>query len=167
MEKLARMQSFADLGQALLSLGQGQSKKVFEVGKALSLAQATVSLPAAVIKSFQNGGGYPWGIAPAAAMLATGLKNIQTIRSTKFGGGGGSASVGSGSAGGGISGGGALPTTSGSQEQFQQKRVIEIRGAIDGNSLVKVSDLPDLLGTDDMVITIQGAQQDAQRRGVI
>jgi hypothetical protein len=164
MEKLARMQSFADLGQAMLALGQGQSRKVFEVGKALSLAQATVSLPSAVIKSFENGGGYPWGLVPAGAMLATGLKNIQTIRSTKLGGGGGAPSISGGSSAG---GGGSLPTTSGSQEQFKQKQVIEIRG-IDKDSLISGQQLADILSTNDnVIVALNGAQQDAQRRGVI
>lgn len=165
MERMARLQSFADLGAAMLALGQGQSKKVFEVGKALSLAQATVSLPSAVIKSFENGGGYPWGLVPAAAMLATGLKNIQTIKNTKFGGGGGTPSIGGG--GGGAGAGGPLPTTTGSQEQFQQKRVIEIRG-IDKDSLVTGQQLADILASDDnVIVALNGAQQDAQRRGVI
>ena len=166
MENAARLQSFADLGQAMLNLGQGQSKKVFEVGKALALAQATVALPSAVIQSFKNGGGYPWGLVPAGAMLATGLKNIQTIKNTKFGGGGGGgATVGGGASSGGS--GGGLPTTAGSQEQFQQKRVIDIRG-IDKDSLITGQQLVDLLTTDDnVVVAFNGAQQDARRRGVI
>jgi tape measure domain-containing protein len=166
MEHAARLQSFANLGQAMLNLGQGQSRKVFEVGKALALAQATVALPSAVIQSYNNAGGYPWGLIPAAAMLATGLKNIQTIKNTKFGGAtGGGATAGSGGGGGGASPG--LPTTAGSQEQFQQKRVIDIRG-IDKDSLITGQQLVDLLKTDDnVVVALNGAQQDARRRGVI
>lgn len=83
------------LGNALISFGQGQSKKIFNIGKKLALAQAAVSLPSAVIKSFENGGGYPWGLIPAAAMAAQGLQQINAIRSTTFdGGGAGGASVG-------------------------------------------------------------------------
>lgn len=88
------------LGNALISFGQGQSKKIFNIGKKLALAQAAVSLPSAVIKSFENGGGYPWGLIPAAAMAAQGLQQINAIRSTTFdGGGAGGASIGGGSGG--------------------------------------------------------------------
>ena len=164
LEFMARLQSFGTLGSALMSLGEGQSKKVFEVGKALALAQAAISLPTAVMESFKNSGGYPWGIPAAAAMLATGLKNIQTIKSAKFGGANaGSASVGSGG------GGGSLPTTSGggNEEQFRQRQVIEIRG-IGPDSLITGSQLAEILGRDDnVVVALAGAQADAQRRGVI
>lgn len=94
-----RVDSVGRLGNALMSAGRGQSKKIFEIGKKLALAQAAVSLPAAVMESFKNGGGYPWGLIPAAAMAATGLQQINAIRSSTFeggGGGGGSVSVGSG-----------------------------------------------------------------------
>ena len=163
LEKKARMSSFASLGNSLMSLGEGQSRKVFETGKALALAQAAVSLPSAVIQSFKNGGGYPWGLVPAAAMLATGLKNIQQIKSAKFGGGTASATVGGGAASGG------LPTTANqsSGETFKQKQVIEVRG-INKDSLITGEQLVDIMKTNDnVIVALAGAQQDAQRRGVI
>jgi tape measure domain-containing protein len=85
LERKARIASFGALGASLMALGEGQSKKVFETGKALALASAAVSLPSAVLESFSNGGGYPWGLVPAGAMLATGLKNIADIKNAKFG----------------------------------------------------------------------------------
>ncbi len=163
MEKKARMASFGALGNSLMSLGEGQSRKVFETGKALALAQAAVALPSAVIESFKNGGGFPWGLAPAAAMLATGLKNIQQIKSAKFGGGTAGASIGGGSASGG------LPTTANqsSGETFKQKQVIEVRG-INKDSLFTGEQVIGILkANDDVIIAINGAQADAQRRGVI
>jgi tape measure domain-containing protein len=163
LEKKSRMASFGALGNALMSLGEGQSRKVFETGKALALAQAAVSLPSAVIQSFKNGGGYPWGLVPAAAMLATGLKNIQQIKSAKFGGGTASATVGGGAASGG------LPTTANqsSGETFKQKQVIEVRG-INKDSLITGEQLVDIMKTNDnVIVALAGAQQDAQRRGVI
>ena len=163
MEKKSRMASFGALGNALMSLGEGQSRKVFETGKALALAQAAVALPSAVIESYKNGGGYPWGLVPAAAMLATGLKNIQQIKSAKFGGGTAGASIGGGAASGG------LPTTANqsSDENFKQKQVIEIRG-INKDSLITGEQLVDIMKTNDnVIVALTGAQQDAQRRGVI
>lgn len=165
LEYMSRLASFGALGGALMSLGEGQSRKVFETGKALALAQAAISLPSAVIESFKNSGGMPWGLPAAGAMLATGLKNIQMIKSAKFGGGANAgASVGSGG------GSGGLPTTnsaSGNEEAFKQKQVIEIRG-IGPDSLITGSQLAEILGRDDnVIVALQGAQQDAQRRGVI
>lgn len=65
---------------------EAQSKAMFEIHKAASLAQAVVSLPAAVIESFKNAGGYPWGIAAAAAMAATGAVQIAAIAKSHFNG---------------------------------------------------------------------------------
>lgn len=72
-----------------------ENKKMFEVNKALALAEAAITLPSAVLKSFNNAGGYPWGIAPAAAMAATGLAKIQAIESAQFGGGAAASVAGS------------------------------------------------------------------------
>ena len=167
LEYMSRMASFGALGSALMSLGEGQSRKVFETGKALALAQAAISLPSAVIESFKNSGGMPWGLPAAGAMLATGLKNIQMIKSAKFGGGvSAGASVGGGSSSGGV----GLPTTNGnssSGEEFKQKQVIEVRG-ISPDSLITGAQMADILMRDDnVIVALQGAQQDAQRRGVI
>lgn len=84
---------------------QTHSKKAFKLTKALALAQAVVALPSAVLQSFENGGGYPWGLIPAGIMLANGLGEIAAIRSTTLNGGGGG---GGGSARG---GGGSVPTS--------------------------------------------------------
>jgi len=71
--------------QTIANMETGGSKKLFKIKKAAALAQAAVSLPAAVIESFKNAGGYPWGIAPAAAMLASGLMQIKNIKSQTLG----------------------------------------------------------------------------------
>lgn len=89
------------MGVALQQIGGSFAGKLFKINQAAALANAAVSLPSAVIKSFENGGGYPWGLVPAGLMLAEGLAQIATIKSQSFdaGGGGVSApSVGSGAA---------------------------------------------------------------------
>lgn len=63
-------------------------KRMFELNKAAALAQAAVALPAAVLESFRNGGGWPWGAVAAGAMAAAGLAQINAIKNTTFGGGG-------------------------------------------------------------------------------
>ena len=85
------------VGSLALSNAAKQGRAMFSVQKALALANAAVTLPSAVIKSFENGGGYPWGLVPAALMAAQGAAQIASISGASFGGGGGSApSVGGG-----------------------------------------------------------------------
>jgi Flp pilus assembly protein TadB len=73
------------------------SNSMFKIQKAFALANAVVTLPSAVMKSFDNGGGYPFGLIPAGLMLAKGMQQISAIRSSSFSGGGSTPSVGSGS----------------------------------------------------------------------
>ena len=113
-------------GAAMLGNAAKTSKKAFEVQKALALANAVVTLPSAVMKSFEAGGGYPWGLIPAGLMLAQGAQQISAIKSSTFGGGGSITSVGGGGstspsapvASGLPSGSTALP--SGEEQQVQQ-----------------------------------------------
>ena len=67
-------------------LTTSSSKKIFKLGKAASLASTAVSTYSAVIETFKNAGGYPWGIAPAAAMAAVGAVQMQNIKSQQFSG---------------------------------------------------------------------------------
>jgi tape measure domain-containing protein len=163
----ARLDNFGALGDSLMALGQGQSKKIFKIGQTLALAQAAVSLPAAVMESFKNGGGYPWGLAPAAAMAATGLKNIQQIRSAGSGlGGGGGGSVPAPSLGGGAGGGQpSIPTTA-STQQVEQRRVYELRG-VAGNDKITVDQFRELMEQDGAVVVLSDSVNDANRRNVI
>lgn len=163
----ARLANAGALGNALIQLGQGQSKKIFKVGQTLALAQAAVALPSAVLQSFQNGGGYPWGLIPAAAMLATGLKNIQNIKQAGSGlGGGGGGSVPTPSLGGG-GGSGSINTNQGVQaEQAQQRRIYDFRN-VKASDKIPVSALAELLEDDGAVVVLESARDDAARRGVI
>lgn len=87
---------------AMTQMTQGvasNNRKLFELNKALALADAAVTLPDAVLKTYNNNGGYPWGIIPAALMAAVGLAQIQQIQSASFGGGGAGAASLAGSGG--------------------------------------------------------------------
>jgi len=75
-----------DASGEMLSNLSTTSKTAFRIQKAMALAKAVVSLPSAVIQSYENGGGYPWGIIPAGLMLLTGLAQISKIKSTSFSG---------------------------------------------------------------------------------
>ncbi|MBL4832653.1 MAG: hypothetical protein JKY26_01655 [Pseudomonas sp.] len=67
--------------QGMASQMSGQSKTAFKIAKAAALAQAAIALPSAVLQSFQNGGGFPWGLIPAGLMLAKGAMQISKIKS--------------------------------------------------------------------------------------
>jgi len=73
---------------AAMTAGTAQSnEKIFKIHKAASLAHAAASLPAAIIESFRNAGGWPWGAVAAAGMAAAGAAQIAAIQSSTFGGG--------------------------------------------------------------------------------
>lgn len=162
----ARLDNAGALGNALISLGQGQSKKIFKIGQTLALAQAAVALPTAVMESFKNGGGYPWGLIPAGIMLATGLKNIQNIRSAGAGLGGGGGSVPTPSLGSATGTGGqpSIPSTA-SAQQIEQRRVYELRG-VAGNDKITVDQFRELMEQDGAVVVLSDSVNDASRRNV-
>ena len=95
-----RLASVTGAFQQMLGVAGSGNKKLFKLQKALSLAQAAASIPSAVIESYKNAGGYPWGIPAAAAMAAAGAAQLAQIKSASFNGGSG----GAGSVGGGIGG---------------------------------------------------------------
>jgi len=96
----SKLQGTSGFFGSMQTISTNGSKGLFKVQKAAALANAAVSLPAAVIESYENGGGYPWGLIPAGLMLATGLANISQIKSTSFGGGGSGGGVASSGGGG-------------------------------------------------------------------
>lgn len=120
-----------------MTAGTAQSnKKMFDLNKKLALANAAVSLPDAVIKSFQNGGGYPWGLIPASLMAVTGLAQIKAIKSTTFEGGGGGTTP---------SAAGSTPTVNGNPTgQGESDRVVTVRG-LDSSQLFSGRQVVDLL----------------------
>lgn len=151
-----------------------KSKKLFKVQKAAALAQAAVALPAAVIDSFKNAGGYPFGLIPAAAMLATGIAQIQNIRKTRFGGGASTAGGFGGGGGGGGDGGGprgpggfGLPAGVGSQfnqgpvDQGRQNIThITIAGDVVGDSAeMMIEKLKTLINEGDTVLIDPNSRQ--------
>jgi hypothetical protein len=78
--------SLEDNAKDTLAIAATQNKKAFELQKALNLAKATAALPSAVMQSFENGGGYPWGLIPAGLMLVRGAAEISQINNTKYSG---------------------------------------------------------------------------------
>lgn len=71
---------------SMASSSRASNKTAFRIQKSLALAKAVVTLPSAVIQSYENGGGYPWGLIPAGLMLVAGLSEISTIKGTSYSG---------------------------------------------------------------------------------
>ncbi|QFT53546.1 phage tail length tape measure family protein [Microbulbifer sp. THAF38] len=93
-----RWKAFGDGMDMMIGISNTGSKKLFKIQKALSLAKAAATLPSAIIESYNNSGGYPWGIPAAVAMAAAGAAQIAQINSTSFDGGGSASSVSTGGA---------------------------------------------------------------------
>jgi len=83
-------------GALMLANAAKTNKAAFELQKGSALANAVVTLPSAVMKSFDNGGGYPFGLIPAGLMLKAGTDQINSIKNSSFGGGGGAPSISGG-----------------------------------------------------------------------
>lgn len=111
--KITAEQAAMDVLGSLSNLMNSESKAAFEVGKAASLAQATVNTYQAATGAYASlAGTGPYGpalgAAAAAAAVAAGLANVKKISETTFGGGGSG-----GGGGGGDFGGGAGPSGAG------------------------------------------------------
>jgi tape measure domain-containing protein len=74
-----RVAGAKDFFGSMSSLSRSKNRELFMIGKAASLANATISGIEAVQESYANGGGYPWGIAPAAAMTVVQAANVAAI----------------------------------------------------------------------------------------
>ncbi|USD22156.1 phage tail length tape measure family protein [Microbulbifer variabilis] len=93
-----RWKAFGGAMDMMLGISNTGSKKLFKIQKALSLAKAAATLPSAIIESYNNSGGYPWGIPAAVAMAAAGAAQIAQIKSASFDGGASASSVSTGGA---------------------------------------------------------------------
>lgn len=91
----------------------GNSKKMFEVQKALGIANTVISTYTGAAKALELG--WPLGPIAAASIVANGFAKVAAIRSQSFGGGGG----GGGAAGGGST---SLGGGGGQQQQAQQQQ---------------------------------------------
>lgn len=70
---------------AILESGTDSLRTLFGRNKAAAIAQTIADTAAAVITTFKNNGGWPWGIIPAGLMAAAGAKRVAEIRSTDAG----------------------------------------------------------------------------------
>ena len=75
------------MGSMLMSAADGQSRALFNIGKALALGNAINAGIVAVQQSYANSGGYPWGIPAAIAMGVIQAANVARIAKTQYGAG--------------------------------------------------------------------------------
>lgn len=87
-ENQVRMQNFASAWAFISDSALRENKQLFEVFKAADIAQAIIDTYAAANKAL-NAAPPPLNYALVAAVVAAGMANVQRIRSTQFGGGGG------------------------------------------------------------------------------
>ncbi|GAB2507098.1 hypothetical protein [Microbulbifer agarilyticus] len=159
--------------QQMLGVSDASSKKLFKIQKGLALAKAVATLPGAVIESFNNSGGYPWGIPAAAAMAATGAAQIAQIKSANFSGGGagGVPSIGGGTATAAAPAGGAnlagINQFAGNSAAAPGSQVnITIAGDLVGDNAQTIADkLTTLIAEQDLVIIPNGSRQAQELAG--
>jgi len=153
---------------------EGQGKRMFEFSKAASLAKASATLPSAVIDTFNNNGGYPWGIIPAGLMLKEGLKQISSIKKSKIGGGASTPSVGGGGGGSSLPGSSSinqnplqgLPGSNQNQEVPERHIVINFHGDVNSNHAdTLIDDIRERLATTDKELIPADSRNAADIRG--
>ncbi len=76
--KLEHFQMIAEAGSTML-------RSLFGKNKTAAIAAAIIDTAAAVVTSFKNGGGFPWGLIPAGLMAAAGAVEIAKIKSQDAG----------------------------------------------------------------------------------
>jgi hypothetical protein len=79
---------------SMTTLMNSENRKMFEVGKAAAIAQVAIDTPKAAMSAFSAMAGIPivgpaLGAVAAAAAIATGIGQLNNIKSQSFGGGGG------------------------------------------------------------------------------
>lgn len=77
--------SAMEIYQMISSAASSMLTSIFGKSKAAAIAGATIDTAAAVVSTFKNAGGWPWGVIPAAAMAAAGAKRISEIKSQNAG----------------------------------------------------------------------------------
>ncbi|WKD51690.1 hypothetical protein [Microbulbifer spongiae] len=167
-----RWKAFSGAMDMMLGISNTGSKKLFKIQKTLSLAKAVATLPSAVIESFHNSGGYPWGIPAATAMAAAGAAQIAQIKSANFSDGGSAANVSGGATA------ATLPSTTGAtaarldtfadNDAPQQPRtqvIIQIQGDVVGDSSERfIEDLRTGISSGDLVIIDKNSRQAQELR---
>ncbi|WHI46600.1 tape measure protein [Microbulbifer sp. VAAF005] len=166
----SRWKSLSSAFDMMLGVSASSSKKLFKIQKSLSLAKAVATLPSAIIESYNNSGGYPWGIPAAIAMAAAGAAQISQIQSASFSSG--SVSVGS------VAGGATTSTSAGgltspatplaandsistdSEQQAGTQVIFQIAGDVNGDNAERVLEqIEEMINEQDVVFINPNSRQ--------
>ncbi len=148
-------------GAALTKSAAGSNKKMFNLNKEFTLANAVMEMPGAVMSAFAKGGGYPWGLIPAALTAATSLSHIADIKKSTFT----STSPSSSASGGG--GGSYAPdiapdTSDTTQEPAVTKNIYVIGTVVSPDGFVRdviAPELQTLISDEDLELIPAGSRQ--------
>jgi len=88
-----KMSVASDFMGQMSGLMNTNSRKQFEIGKAAAIAQVAIDTPKAAMSAYSAMAGIPFigpalGVAAAGAAIASGVSQMQNIKSQSFGGGG-------------------------------------------------------------------------------
>lgn len=130
--------TFLSIGANLQALSAGQSRKMFEVSKAASIAGTIIDTYKGAQGAYTALASIPiygpaLGAAAAAAAIVAGMARVRSIESTQLGGAGGAISAGSSPAYGNFSGGGSPVTVdqpAGNTQQGPQEITIRLIGGV-------------------------------------
>ncbi|WP_444959672.1 tape measure protein [Microbulbifer sp. VVAC002] len=165
-----RWKSLSSAFDMMLGISSTSSEKLFKIQRSLSLAKAVATLPSAIIESYNNSGGYPWGIPAAIAMAAAGAAQISQIQSASFSSGSASA----GSVAGGVStsapAGGLTspstplatsdPTSTSAEQQAGTQVIFNIAGDVNGDNAERVLEqIKELINEQDVVFIDSNSRQ--------
>jgi hypothetical protein len=81
----AGINSALNLLQVFFGRHKAVALALFLIQKRQAIAETIIATKAAVIQTYKNAGGYPWGIVPAAAMAALGAAQIAEMVATNPG----------------------------------------------------------------------------------
>ena len=166
VQKFSASSTLATVGSGLNALANLETKNL-EKQKKLRKASVIVETASAIMKTWNANGGYPYAIAPVAAMALAGVAQLKSISSTSANGGGSVAST---------SGGGAVASTNNFNNpsvdnQLQQKTInivgLENFGPDDMIPVTRAQFESYLSESEGANIAINNGQQNAARIGAI
>lgn len=159
-----------NLGTTLVSLANGNSRALFNIGKVAAIASATLAARTAIPEAYEQGvkiGGPPLGSIYAAVAATATAAQVAQVASTQFTSSGGVTSAGASSVA------PTSPTTSTATPvvSTQNQRFVEIRGLPD-DAVLSGSQVKDLVtelasSDDDIIVAISSGQSAGSREGLI
>lgn len=157
----------SSLGTSMVSAFSGQSRKMFEIGKALAISDTIINTYSSATKAYDAMASIPYigpalGAAAAAAAIAGGLANVKRIQSQSFGGGSSAASSTYSNSG---SSGTASASSASAASAPTQTTVFDFRSR--EGQFFTAQDVVDILSSVEGAVVINNSLGNASRVGEI